>query len=155
MAIVVVMALASRMNHLTKSQLQRNERLNNEIKQYDQQISEIRKINKVTTVLLARLRRISHLYNNPILSLHLFNEIYKILPANVRLTKIEKSKNKVSLSGYVKSHHDIGLMMHAIGENKWFLNAKLAEIKMPHIEIREVNKFKLSIELRTRYSYAS
>ncbi len=85
------------------NQIIRNQLLNQVIKVYDQQITEIKKLEKIRNLLIFRIRFLENIQFSRVLIIHLFDELSKITPPGVYLTRIKGKNNVISISGYTQS----------------------------------------------------
>ncbi len=150
-AAVVVFLFNSYATHLVDSQTHRNQQLENEIAKLDKQIKQIADLKKVRQALIARMGIVQDLQATRILTVRLFDELIKIIPDGLYLTKLERSGNKITLYGYAESNSNISQLMRKIQSDQWVQDPELTEIKKT-TETKEItpqnqNEFKLSFIL--------
>lgn len=116
------------------AQRDRNRILTDEIARYDRQIKEIQRLKKVREALIARMNIIQQLQENRPMIVHFFDEIIKILPKGVHLTKITRSGDEILLTGQSDSNTEVSQLMRNIEKNAWLHRPLLEEIK----EVKEL-----------------
>jgi type IV pilus assembly protein PilN len=131
------------------SQSERNQRLKNEIALLDRRLKDIITLKKERLALIARMQVVENLeYTRP-LTIHLFDEVIKIMPTGVVVTKIERKGNEVTLWGTSESNTNISDVMRNIEKSQWIKNPDLTEIKKATESKKAlVNEFKLSFVMR-------
>lgn len=148
-AIVVVFLLNYYANSLINAQTDRNKRLEREVELLNKQIAEIKGLKKIRQALIARMTVIQSLQATRTLTVHLFDELIKIMPDGVFLSHLERTGDKVVLLGYAESNTNISQLMRNIDNNTWIDNPELTEIKKSEESKQlEQNAFKLSFVLR-------
>lgn len=128
-AIAVVFLMNYYFNGLLDQQTRRNQRLQTEITLLDKQIEAIKELKKMREGLIARMKIVQELQATRTLTVHLFDELIKVLPNGVYLTNVKRTDNKVVLQGYTESNGDISVLMRNIQNNPWLHAPKLTEIK--------------------------
>lgn len=128
-AIVIMIFTHIIIEHNIQSQQQRVELLNSEIKVLNQQIAEIKGLKKEKSALISRMKIIQALQANRPLVVHLFDEMVKILPRGVFLTKVVRKADEVTLVGQAESNTNVSDLMRNIEASKWLRTPQLSEIK--------------------------
>lgn len=149
-AAVIVFLINSYASHLVDMQTKRNQRLQAEINQLDRQIEEIKSLKKLRQALIARMNIVQDLQASRILTVHLLDEIIKIMPEGIYLYRVERVSNKVTITGYAESNTDISQLMRSIENSVWLQEPKLVEIKKSSNKETEENEFKLSFLLKSK-----
>ncbi|KTD22426.1 PilN domain-containing protein [Legionella londiniensis] len=148
-AALIVFLINFYANQLIENQMHRNQLLENEIARLDKQIKEIEGIKALRQALIARMTIIQNLQATRSLTPRLFDELVKIIPNGVYLTKVERKEDTITLLGYAESNSNISQLMRNIERNQWIQNPDLTEIKKTKEAERQVeNEFKLSFNLR-------
>lgn len=132
-ALALALGIALAVNYysvmLVDDQTRRNQRLKNEISTLDSQIASIQKLKLLRENLIARMKVAQSLQSKRALTVHLFDELIKILPDGVYLTDIKRAGNRVTVNGYSESNSNVAAMMRNIEDNPWIEAPKLTEIK--------------------------
>lgn len=148
-AILIVVLINFYANRLVEHQRQRNQLLENEIKQLEVKIKKIEDIKTLRQALIARMTIIQNLQATRALSPRLFDELVRIIPNGVYLTQVEREGDNITMLGYAESNSNISELMRNIERNQWIQNPNLTEIKKIKEAERQVNnEFKLSFILR-------
>lgn len=134
------------------NQITRNQMLQQEIAVYDSQIKEIKALEKVRGMLISRMSIVRNLQSTRTLMVHLFDELIKVTPSGVFLTRIEGKNNIITLIGFAESNTYVSQEMKNIENNDWMQNPVLSEIKkMEDKNQPEDNEFKLTFVLEPKY----
>lgn len=150
-AVVIVFLINSYATSLVNRQIIRNQILQKEISILDEQIIEIKSLKTVREGLVSRMTIVQNLQSTRTLMVHLFDELIKVLPSGIYITKLERKNDIVSVWGYAESNSSISLLMKNIENNDWFQNPILTEIKkMEEKKQPADNEFILSFVLKPR-----
>ncbi|MFC3193833.1 PilN domain-containing protein [Marinicella sediminis] len=128
-------------------QKQRNTFLDREITKLDQQIEEIKKLEKQKANLIARQTVIEELQSSRTQMVHLFDELVKTIPNGVFLEKITQKGTTLSMEGYSQSHSRVSDYMRRLDSSSWFEKIELDYIKADTTLVSHEQKFKLSVKL--------
>jgi len=132
-------------NTLIDSQNEKNDYLKNEISTLDAQIAEIKKLKEQTDSLLARKQVIESLQANRTETVHLFNELARLLPPGIYLSGIKQEQQKVTLTGYSQSNARVSALMQNLDDSPVLERPVLVEIKAVTLGKRRTNEFNLYI----------
>lgn len=137
---------------LVAEQTERNQILQKELNSLDEQLKEIKILKQTRQALISRMSIVQNLQSTRTLMVHLFDELIKILPPGVYVTKLERKNDIVTLWGYSESNTNISILMRNIENNIWIQNPVLTEIKkMEDTKQPANNEFKLSFILKPKY----
>lgn len=151
-AVVIVFLINYYAVHLKNNQTLRNEMMRLEITRFDEQIKEIKTLKQVREGLISRMSIVQNLQSTRTLMVHLFDELIKVMPQGVYVTKLERQNDVVSVWGYAESNTNISLLMRSIENNAWIQSPVLTEIKkMDEKKQAADNEFKLSFVLKPKY----
>lgn len=154
-AAFIVFLLYYYSDDLVDDQMRRNQRLKDEISQFDTQIAEIKKLKEIRGSLVSRMRIIQGLQARRTLTVHLFDELVKVLPDGVYLTDFKREKDRITLTGYSESNTNVSILMQNIQQNPWIEDPVLTEIKKDKDASSAVNnEFSLSFTMRSKTSPA-
>ncbi len=151
--LVVAVAIVLLFNYYAKSvvenQRSRNQRLRNEIVILDKKIKEIESLKKIREALISRMLIVQNLQSTRILTVHLFDELIKVVPEGVFITKLERKDNVVTAWGFTQSATNISNLMRNIEKNVWIQDPTLTEIKKADkTKKTKDNEFRLSFVLK-------
>ena len=130
-------------------QQQRNQYLKDEIAILDKQIAEIRDIKNKTQELLARKGVVETLQGNRSETVHLLDQLVRLLPDGVYLKSIKQEERNVNLTGYAQSNAWVSTLMRNLESSQWLESPALVEIKAVTVDNIRQNEFNLNIRLTT------
>lgn len=148
-SVIFVMLFNYCVARLGDAQSQRNQRLKNEIALLDKSLKTIANLKKERLILIARMQVVEELESTRPLTIHLFDEVIKIMPPGVVINKIERQGNNVTILGNAESNSNISEVMRNIEKSEWIQDPELTEIKKS-TEVKQAldNEFKLSFVLK-------
>jgi len=140
------------MNTLISSQEADNAYLQQEIKNLDKKIEEIKDLDKRRSQLLTRKEIIEQLQSNRSQMVHLFDEMVKTIPDGARLATMKQAGDTLTLEGIAESNSRVASYMRNIDGSPWMGRSDLSKIenkggtkeadkKMPY-------QFSLAVKLR-------
>lgn len=124
----VVFAVHLQLNAMIEYQDSRNNYLKSEIKKVEKAIAYIKLLEKKKAALLARMTVIQKLQGNRSDSVHLLDELVKILPEGVHLTKMVQKNKLLTFNGIAQSNARVSAYMRNIEHTKWLSNPNLKVI---------------------------
>lgn len=144
-AIVIIgyLTLEARIAH----QQARNEYLKSEIVKLDKDIADIKKLKEQTQALLSRKQVVETLQTNRSQSVHLLDQLVRLLPEGVYLKSIKQTGNTVSLQGYAQSNARVSTLMRNLDSSPWLKGSALVEIKAATVQGLRANEFSLNVQL--------
>ncbi|MGD2166715.1 MAG: PilN domain-containing protein [Gammaproteobacteria bacterium] len=107
----------------------RNGVLQEEIRQLDAQIEEIRGLENQKERLVARMRIIEELQQSRPLVVHLFDELVESLPEGTNYTSIEQTGQRIELNGIASSTTRVATLMRNIEDSDWLSRPELGSIQ--------------------------
>ena len=107
----------------------RNTILEDEIRQLDAQIEEIRGLENQKERLVARMRIIEELQQSRPLVVHLFDELVEALPEGTNYTIVEQTDDRIDLTGIASSTTRVASLMRNIEDSDWLSRPELGEIE--------------------------
>ena len=129
--ILSVVLAHSYIEQLKIYQNQRNQLLQNEITLLDKKIVEIKDIEAKKKQLQTKIKLIEQLQESRHEAVHLLDEISKIIPEGVFLTKLTQSGHELTFEGKSESNAQISAFMRAIEASLWLQKPTLLVIKLP------------------------
>lgn len=127
--LLIVVAVHLEISRQISSQYARNSYIQNEIKQVEQQLSEIRDLEKAKKQLLARMKIIQTLQQNRPEVVHLFDEIARQIPEGVYLRSFEQRGKQLKLEGVAQSNARVSAFMRNIAASDWLTDPRLDVIQ--------------------------
>ena len=129
--ILVVGLIHTSIQVLKAYQGQRKQLLQNEIILLDKKIIEIKDIEAKKKQLQTKIKLIEQLQESRHQAVHLLDEISKIMPEGVFLTKLTQSGHELTFEGKSESNAQISALMRAIEASLWLQKPTLLVIKLP------------------------
>lgn len=137
-----------------QSQQADNDFLKSEIAKLDKDIAEIQRLKEQTQALLSRKQVIELLQSHRAETVHVFNELAKLVPDGVYLgcaqaesdcKAFKQSGMKISLIGVTQSNARVSTLMRNLDASPIFERPQLVEIKAVEQGKRRVSQFNLDI----------
>lgn len=154
-ALALVFLMYYYADKMVKEQIGRNATLKNEISIFDNQIKEIKSLKDLRNGLISRMMIIQGLQAKRTLTVHLFDELVKVLPNGVYLTEFKRENERITMIGYSESNSNVSILMRNIQQNPWIEDPVLTEIKKDKEATTSVNnEFNLSFNLKSNVSTA-
>ncbi|MBI3223083.1 MAG: PilN domain-containing protein [Nitrosomonadales bacterium] len=125
----------------------RNQYLKQEIIVLDKQIAEIKKLREQTQSLLARKNVVENLQSTRSDTVHLLDQMLRILPDGIYLKTLKQAGNKINLVGYAQSNARISTLMRAIEDSPWLDSPALIVITATNANGSRVSEFTLTFNL--------
>lgn len=136
-----------------ESQQDRNQLLQNEIKQFDAQIKDIAGLESEITALRARQQAVEDLQADRNLPVHLLTELVAQLPDGVYIASMRQENQSVTLQGVAQSNERVSELLRNLANNTpWFTKPELVEIVAGSValsprEQRRVANFTIRVRL--------
>ena len=127
--VAVVFAVQLQLGAMIDHQNARNGYLKSEIKKVEKAIAEIRTMEKEKADLLARMYVIQELQGNRSDSVHMLDELVKVLPEGVHLTKFDQKKKLLTFDGIAQSNARVSAYMRNIERAEWLKDPNLKVIE--------------------------
>lgn len=126
----------------------RNQRVQQEIAIYEHRLIEIDNLRILREQLISKMSLLQKIQSRRTYMVHLFDELSKVIPDGIYLTKIEGARDLITASGYAKSHNHIAQIMTNIECNDWIHHPVLREIKKIAQKKQAVdNRFRITFSL--------
>jgi len=107
----------------------RNQRLETEIARLDSLIEEIANLERQKDRLLARMEIIEELQRSRPDSVHLFDDLVRILPEGVFYTDVTQVDKRVEISGVAESNARVSALMKNVQRAEWLKEPGLSVIE--------------------------
>ncbi len=127
--IATVFAVQLQLGAMIDYQDSRNNYLSSEIKKVEKAIAEIKALEKEKADLLARMNVIQELQGNRSDSVHMLDELVKVLPEGVHLTKFNQKKKSLTFDGVAQSNARVSAYMRNIERAEWLKSPNLKVIQ--------------------------
>jgi len=127
-------------------QLSRNSFVSNEIRKLDDQIAEIKDLQKVRRSLLERMEVIQDLQTARPSIVHLFTEIVGTVPNGVYLENLNQGGGTLVMSGQAESNARVSTYMRNLSNSEWFKDPNLTVIEIEDKKVNRVSTFTLTVK---------
>ncbi len=126
----------------------RNQYLANEIKKLDLRIGEIKTLKEKKQALQQRIKVIEQLQRSRNVGTQILDEIAKIVPAGIYLTKLEKKGNMLFIVGKSESNNHLANMIRAIEGSNLLTDAILESISNNDTKSKLLSDFKMKVRIK-------
>lgn len=126
------------------NQQARNGVLQEEIRQLDEQIEEIRGLENQKERLVARMRIIEELQQSRPLVVHLFDELVEALPEGANYTNVKQEGARIELNGVASSTTRVATLMRSIEGSDWLSTPELGSIQATSTGANRASAFEVS-----------
>ncbi len=127
-------------------QLSRNLFLTNEIKKLDDEIKEIRELQKVRRSLIERMEVIQDLQASRPSIVHLFSEIVSTVPNGVYLESLAQTGSNLLINGQAESNARVSTYMRNLSASEWLKDPNLTVIEIEDITVNRISTFTLTVK---------
>ncbi len=147
-AFIIVFAINQYYQARIDGQNVRNQYLSNEIKKLDLRIGEIKTLKEKKQALQQRIRVIEQLQRSRNVGTQVLDEIAKIVPAGIYLTKLEKKGNTLFIVGKSESNNHLANMIRAIESSNLLTDAILESISNNDAKSKLLSDFKMKVRIK-------
>lgn len=140
-AVMLYVSIGLKIDH----QLERNNRLKEEIVKLDAQIEEVKSLEKRRNLLVERMKIIGGLQSNRPTIVHIFDELVRTLPDGVYYNTLNRSEGRVSVTGVGEKNEDVSSLMRKFEASKWFKDPLLTGVTAGEAMGKDKKKIKTSI----------
>lgn len=126
---VIILYLHIHISGLIDAQVGRNNFLQGEIDKVDASIKEIAELDVQKKKLLQRMTVIQDLQSKRPLAVHLLDELVRVIPDGLYLTKITQKDTEIEIEGVAQSNARVSSLMNNLDKSEWFKNSKLDVIQ--------------------------
>ncbi len=129
-------------------QIARNQFLKNEIQILDVRIAEIKTLNEKKEALQKRISVVEQLQRSRNVGTQVLDEIAKIIPNGVYLTKLQKQGNIIQLTGKSESNNHLANMIREIELSDLFTDATPESIVTDEQATKLLSDFKMRVKIK-------
>ena len=127
-------------------QLSRNNFMTSEIKKLDDEIKEIRELQKVRRSLVERMEVIQDLQASRPTIVHLFSEIVSTVPNGVYLESLAQTGSNLLINGEAESNARVSTYMRNLSASEWLKDPNLTVIEIEDITVNRISTFTLTVK---------
>jgi type IV pilus assembly protein PilN len=131
------------MNARIENQSDRNTYLQEQIKEVEKKLAEIKELDKTRSKLLQRKQVIEQLQANRSQMVHMFDELVRTIPDGIRLTSLKQVGDILTLEGVAQSNASVATYMRNVEASPW--------LGQPDLKKTEIKR---SAEKRMPYDFA-
>ena len=128
-------------------QQSRNQRLVKQIALLDQEVAEIRDLQRKRNELIERMRVIQSLQGNRPVIVRLLDQLVKTIPDGVFYTSLETKANLVSIEGVAESNNRVSSLMRQLDASDWLENPNLDAVQAAPEFGEQATTFALTVNL--------
>ena len=128
-------------------QQSRNQRLVKQIALLDQEVAEIRDLQRKRNELIERMRVIQSLQGNRPVIVRLLDQLVKTIPDGVFYTSLETKANVVSIEGVAESNNRVSSLMRQLDASDWLENPNLDAVQAAPEFGEQATTFALTVNL--------
>jgi type IV pilus assembly protein PilN len=126
----------------------RNQFLKTEIQQLDLRIVKIKDLNEKKKELQKRTSVVEQLQRSRNVGTQVLDEIAKIVPVGVYLTRLEKQGNSIQIFGKSESNNHLANMIREIERSTLFTDAILESITTNEAKSKLLSDFKMRVRIK-------
>ena len=147
--LAIVFLINGYVNGAMRYQDQRNLQLSKEVNILNHEVGKINGLIKLRKRLISNITQSQVLQQSRSLTVHLFDELVKIIPEQVYLNGAQRIGARIELSGRAQSNHAVSQLMRNMEVNPWFQRPILTEIKnLNDISTEGGYQFKLNFVMK-------
>jgi len=135
---------------MIEGQTQRNNFLAQEIKKVEEEIKEIKQLEKTRDDLIARMNVIEQLQRDRIRIVHVFDDLVRKLPEGVYLTALKQAGVNFTISGVAQSNARVSAFMRNLDASDWFVNPDLDVINVSAKGNDRLSQFTLRVNQKLK-----
>ena len=128
-------------------QQSRNQHLRTHIALLDQEVAEIRDLQRKRNQLVERMRVIQALQGNRPVIVRLLDQLVRTVPDGVFYTSLETKANLVSIEGVAESNNRVSSLMRRLDASDWLENPNLDAVQAAPEYGEQATTFKLTVNL--------
>jgi type IV pilus assembly protein PilN len=126
----------------------RNEFLQNEIQVLDLRIAKIKSLNKKKKELKKRTSVVEQLQRSRNVVTQVLDEIAKVVPNGIYLTRLKKQDNRLNIVGKSESNNHLANMIREIERSDLFEDAILESITSNDAKSKLLSDFKMRVQIK-------
>ena len=126
----------------------RNQYLADNIKVLDEQVAEIRELQKKRNQLLDRMRVIQELQGNRPIIVRVLDQLVRTVPDGVFYTNLQTKDKTISIRGVAESNNRVSSLMRRLDASEWLANPNLASVRAAPEYGDQANTFNLTVQIQ-------
>ncbi|MGB1138114.1 MAG: PilN domain-containing protein, partial [Luminiphilus sp.] len=129
-------------------QQSRNQYLQTQIALLDEEVAEIRDLQRKRNQLIERMRVIQALQGNRPVTVRLLDQLVRTVPDGVFYTSLEAVSNVVSIEGVAESNNRVSSLMRQLDASEWLENPNLDAVESAPEYGDQATTFALTVNLQ-------
>ncbi len=135
-------------NGQIENQNARNQYLADNIKILDEQVAEIRELEKKRNQLLDRMRVIQELQGNRPIIVRVLDQLVRTVPDGVFYTNLQTKDKTISIRGVAESNNRVASLMRRLKASDWLANPNLDAVRAAPEFGDQANTFNLTVQIQ-------
>jgi type IV pilus assembly protein PilN len=129
-------------------QKSRNQYLVDNIKVLDEQVAEIRELEKKRNQLLDRMRVIQELQGNRPIIVRVLDQLVRTVPDGVFYTNLQTREKLISIRGVAESNNRVSSLMRRLDASDWLASPNLDAVRAAPDYGDQANTFNLTVQIQ-------
>ena len=126
----------------------RNKYLADNIRVLDEQVAEIRELQKKRNQLLDRMRVIQELQGNRPIIVRVLDQLVRTVPDGVFYTNLQTKGKVITIRGVAESNNRVSSLMRRLDASDWLANPSLDAVKAAPEYGDQANTFNLTVRIQ-------
>ena len=131
-----------------QNQKARNQFLTENIKVLDEQVAEIRELQKKRNQLLDRMRVIQELQGNRPIIVRVLDQLVRTVPDGVFYTSLQTRDKMITINGVAESNNRVSSLMRRLDSSDWLASPNLDAVKAAPTYGDQANTFNLTVQIQ-------
>jgi type IV pilus assembly protein PilN len=131
-----------------QNQKARNQYLTENIKVLDEQVAEIRELQKKRNQLLDRMRVIQELQGNRPIIVRVLDQLVRTVPDGVFYTSLQTRDKMITINGVAESNNRVSSLMRRLDSSDWLASPNLDAVKAAPTYGDQANTFNLTVQIQ-------
>jgi type IV pilus assembly protein PilN len=130
------------------NQNSRNQYLADNIKVLDEQVAEIRELQKKRNQLLDRMRVIQELQGNRPIIVRVLDQLVRTVPDGVFYTALQTKDKTITIRGVAESNNRVSSLMRRLESSDWLASPNLDAVRAAPEYGDQANTFNLTVKIQ-------
>lgn len=135
-------------NSQIENQIARNEYLKENIAELDQQVAEIRDLQKRRNQLLDRMKVIQELQGNRPIIVRVLDQMVRTVPDGVFYTSMTTKGKKIYINGIAESNNRVSSLMRRLDASDWLAHPILDKVEAASEYGSQAAKFNMTVKVQ-------
>jgi len=131
-----------------QNQKARNQYLAENIKVLDEQVAEIRELQKKRNQLLDRMQVIQELQGNRPIIVRVLDQLVRTVPDGVFYTNLQTRDKVISIKGVAESNNRVSSLMRRLDSSDWLASPNLDAVRSAPTYGDQANTFNLTVQIQ-------